>query len=118
MVEQQTCCCFFSAKTGVYLFGLLSFLQLLSEIEEFVAPRFGPSLGIFLTFLMMVFADSDRSRKMFFYVYTVSCLILMIVSFWLMQRGVFKEQPWIVGCATMKAEGKFKEFQVTTEKEC
>ena len=44
--------------------------------------------------------------------------MLMIVMFYLTQRGVFKENPWVVGCSTMKAEGKFQEFGVSNQKEC
>ena len=118
MVESQSCCCFFSAKTGVMIFGVLAFLGLLGEIEEFVPSRFGCNLGIFLSFLIMMLMDTERNRKWFFISYTISSLILMIVMFYLTQKGVFKENPWVVGCSTMKAEGKFQEFGVSNQKEC
>mmetsp|Transcript_10653 Transcript_10653/g.13193 ORF Transcript_10653/g.13193 Transcript_10653/m.13193 type:complete len:143 (+) Transcript_10653:69-497(+) len=107
-----------SAKTGVYILGFLSCLGLLSEIENFEGMRFGANLAIAVSFILLLAFDSEKYRKFFFLNYTIASLILLIVTHYLIQKAVFKEQPWTVGCKSMELEGKFKEFNVANQKEC
>ena len=116
--EQTSCCCFFDVKTGTYILGFLSILGLFSEIEDFEPARFGANIAIAVNFIVMICLDTEKHRKIFFYNYVLANLILLISTFYMMQRGVFKQEPWVTGCDSMKAEGKLKDFEVANLKEC
>ena len=98
MAESQTCCCMFSAKTGVYILSCLAFVSLISEAEGFEAPRFGANLGIVASFIVMFFLDTASHRRNFFFCYVLGNFIMLIYTFYMIQRAMFKQNPWVIGC--------------------
>ena len=83
MSEEQTCCCFFDVKTGVYILGFLSILGLFSEIENFEPVRFGANIAIAVNFIVMIIMDTEKHRKIFYYNYIIANLMLLVSTFYM-----------------------------------
>ena len=62
--------------------------------------------------------DTENHRKAFFLSYVIANMILLIFGFYMMQKGTWKEQPWIMGCDSMKKEGTMKDIGASNIAEC
>ena len=67
----KACCCCIPVKTGAYILGSLLLISLTEEFKELFPFRSLINLFTSAMFLMMVFQDTERARKNFFWSWTL-----------------------------------------------
>ena len=70
-MKVQKCCCCVNLEIGVFILGCLVWFSLLGEITWFNPIRATITLCTGILFCLVVFDDSEKHRKYFFYSYIV-----------------------------------------------
>ena len=89
------CCCCLSIRTGAMILGFFSLLSLLSEVEEFYPLRLAANGVAAVSFVLMIFKDSEFNRKLFFITYMISTLLMFCVGVYMAYEKLEDQEPWV-----------------------
>ena len=78
--ELSRCCCCISVATGVKILGVLTILSLLLELQEFHPLRMAANGVAAVAFVLMVLDQSEFKRRLFYYGYAVSEIVVYIYT--------------------------------------
>ena len=100
--EQGRCCCCFSVKAGTILLGVISTLAILDELNEFHPLRLAANGVAAISFLLMLCDDSDFKRKLFYYSYSASQVLIYVYAIFRSQGSLEKSKPWDEVCKSLQ----------------
>ena len=80
MFTTKSCCCCISLRTGAILLGITCWLNMLQEITEFYPIRLAASAIAAIAFLIMMMDDTEGKRKLYFWSFFASTIVMYIFS--------------------------------------
>ena len=114
----NTCCCCFSVRSGVMALGFFGLLNLLQEITDFVPIRLGVNAVAAIAFILMVCNDTESKRKLYFYGYSASSIVMFGFGLYMAFGKIQEEAPWKKACDDIQKRGELSNMHATTIDEC
>ena len=102
MCKTSHCCCCFGVRTGTMIIGVLCWVGMLDEIQEFHPVRFVARLITALTFLSMLIDNTGSKRGVFFFTYTALVIVGFIVGTYIVYGAMEEAHPWEYACKDME----------------